>query len=292
MINKILNFGSLNIDYVYHVEDFVKPGETILSKSFNKHSGGKGNNQSIAIAKAGGNVYQAGVIGTDGQFLLNNLNIHKVNTNFVKIDPNISTGHAIIQVNNTGENCIILYGGANQTVTADYITQVLESFDHQDVLLIQNEISNLDILIQKASEKNMPIYFNPSPMENKLLDYDLSQIHCFIVNEHEGAAITKQTEPDKILDKMLKLFPHSKIILTLGDKGVIYQDKENKYIQKAFSSDVVDTTAAGDAFLGYYLAGITKKLDAKQCLETAAKAAAITVSRHGATESIPYNNEL
>jgi len=292
MTNKILNFGSLNIDYVYHIDNFVKPGQTISSKSFDKHSGGKGNNQSIAIAKAGGSVYQAGIIGADGQFLLNNLNKNHVNTNYVEVNPSVASGHAIIQVDKNGENCIILHGGANQTIDTDYISQILNNFESNDILLIQNEISNLDRLIEQASLKNMQIYFNPSPMDSKILEYDLSKIHCFIINQPEAYDITSEQEPDKILSKMLSLYPNSQVILTLGSDGVIYQDKENKYTQDAFKSEVVDTTAAGDTFLGYYLASVQKGLDTAKALELAAKAASITITRHGATESIPDHTEL
>jgi len=182
MAVKILNFGSLNVDHVYHVDKFVAPGETKLSKSLNKFAGGKGNNQSIALAKAGAQVFHAGAIGTDGQFLLDNLQKENVNTDYIYINPNTSTGHAIIQVNDQGENCILLHGGANQEISIDYIIKVFENFSKNDILLIQNEVSNLDKIIEIAGNKQMVIYFNPAPICNKLLQYPLHFIDTFIVN--------------------------------------------------------------------------------------------------------------
>lgn len=158
MTKKILNFGSLNIDYVYYVDNFVSPGETKLSEHLQIFSGGKGNNQSIALARAGAKVHHAGSIGNDGLFLLNNLKKEGVNVDYIDINPNLNTGHAVIQVNQQGENCILLYGGANQTIQPSFFEQVLENFSANDILLIQNEISNLGKLIELASQKNDDLF--------------------------------------------------------------------------------------------------------------------------------------
>lgn len=290
--SKILNFGSLNIDHVYHVDTFVTPGETKLSKSLTKYAGGKGNNQSIALAKAGAKVFHAGAIGLDGQFLLDNLNAEHVNTDYIYIDSNIPTGHAIIQVNEQGENCILLHGGANQAISIEYITQVLSNFGKNDILLLQNEVSNLDKIIEIAGEKEMIIYFNPAPMCNKLQQYPLQYIDTFIVNQTEAKALTSGYSTEEILSKMSLLFPNSKVILTLGDQGVIYQDNQQQLIQPAYAANAIDTTAAGDTFLGYFLACLQKNFDIKQALDISCRAAAITVTRKGATSSIPYLSEL
>jgi ribokinase len=297
---KILNFGSLNIDHVYHVDRFVTPGETKLSNGLTKFAGGKGNNQSIALAKAGAKVYHAGSIGIDGRFLLDDLNKEKVNTDYIFINPEIPTGHAIIQVNNQGENCILLHGGANQNISIGFINKVLENFNKNDILLIQNEVSNLDKIIDIAGRKQMVIYFNPAPMCNKLLNYPLHYIDTFIVNQTEAKALTKCTNTDEILIKMAEQFPNSKVILTLGADGVIYQDKNQKITQAAYPAHAIDTTAAGDTFLGYFIAALQNNptnnsqqdSSIKSALDIACRAAAITVTRAGATASIPYLSEL
>lgn len=292
MTVKILNFGSLNIDHVYHVDEFVTPGETKLTKNLTKFAGGKGNNQSIALAKAGAKVYHAGAIGADGQFLLDNLIKENINIDYIDINPNTATGHAIIQVNDQGENCILLHGGANQEISVSYIHQVLDNFTKNDILLLQNEISNLDKIIEIAGKKQMVIYFNPAPICNKLLSYPLHYIDTFIVNVPEAKAITNANSTDQMLDKMAQLFPKSKVILTLGEQGVIYQDQKTRISQPAYKVNAIDTTAAGDTFLGYFLASLQKNIEVKTALQIACKAASITVTRAGATTSIPYLHEL
>jgi ribokinase len=293
MAGKILNFGSLNIDYVYHVDNFVIPGETKLATSLSKFGGGKGNNQSIALARAGAKVYHAGNIGQDGVFLIEELKKEGVNTNFINISSTLPTGHAIIQVNTQGENCILLCGGANQEISKTYIKEVLDNFDAGDILLIQNEISNLDTLIELAGAKQMLIYFNPAPMETKVLNYNLDLIDTFIVNQTEAATLTQSNDLDDMLIKMAQLFPKSKIILTLGQDGAIYQYKNQQIRQPGYKATAVDTTAAGDTFIGYFIATcLQQNVSVQSALETACHAAAIAVTRKGATASIPYSNEL
>ena len=292
MAAKILNFGSLNIDHVYQVDSFVRPGETKLSHSLQTFGGGKGNNQSIALAKAGAKVYHAGNVGKDGEFLIHNLQKESVNTDYINIDPNSATGHAIIQVNHNGENCILLHGGANQTITTSYIKQVLANFNAGDILLIQNEISNLDKVIELAGKKGMTIYFNPAPMNQKVLEYSLQLVDTFVVNQTEAAALTGMTDPQLILKRMSELFPSSKTILTLGSEGGSYQDSNQQITQLGFQTTAVDTTAAGDTFLGYFIASLQKNISIQEALELACYAAAITVTRNGAASSIPYLNEV
>ena len=149
---KILNFGSLNIDNVYRVDKFVSPGETKLATSMQRFIGGKGNNQTVAIARAGGKVCHAGCVGMDGAHILDALRKENVDTQFVS-KVNTPTGRANIQVDDAGENCIILYGGANQKVTKKDIDRVLSDFKDGNLVLLQNEISEVDYLIYSAKEK-------------------------------------------------------------------------------------------------------------------------------------------
>ena len=176
---KVLNFGSLNLDYTYQVESILIPGETQASKRRDIFCGGKGLNQSIALAKAGVPVYHAGMIGDEGGVLLDACRENGVNTDFIrKIDG--PSGHTIIQVD---RNCILLYGGANRSITREFVDQVLDSFEEGDMILLQNEINELDYIIDRAYEKGMMIVLNPSPYDSALDSCDLSKVSLFLVNE-------------------------------------------------------------------------------------------------------------
>jgi len=291
---KILNFGSLNIDYVYKLDHFVKKGETIASYSLNRYSGGKGLNQSVALGKAGLEIYHAGSIGKDGTFLLDVLKSSGVDVSLVSILENESTGHAIIQNDKEGDNCIILYGGANQSITEKQVDEVLGNFSSGDYLILQNEINCMDQIIKKAYERGMEIVLNPSPMNEKITALDLKKISWFILNEIECGQITgMETEDADILtDAMLKKFPDSRIVLTLGSEGSCYADKTRKVRQGIYKVKTVDTTAAGDTFSGYFIAGITGGKSVEESMDLAAKASAIAVSRPGAAPSVPTMREV
>lgn len=290
---KILNFGSLNIDYVYSLSHFVQKGETITSDMLNVFAGGKGLNQSIALSRAGGNVYHAGAIGADGLFLEEILNEAGVDTRFLMKCEDTRTGNAIIQKDREGDNCIILYGGANQAITKEMADEVLSAFGEGDWLFLQNEISEIPYMVEKAHERGMRIVLNPSPMNEKILGINLNYIDYFILNEVEAHALV-QEDVDKaaLLNQLKERFPHAEIVLTLGEKGSVYAGAEGIAEQKAYQVATVDTTAAGDTFLGYYMAGRLQGESVKEALDMAARASAIAVSKKGAAPSIPKRDEV
>ncbi|MGL5438927.1 MAG: ribokinase [Filifactoraceae bacterium] len=288
---KILNFGSLNIDKVYNVNNFVKPGETISSKSMNIFPGGKGLNQSVAIAKSGSDVYHAGIIGRDGYFLKEILDNNKVDTSLLKII-DCETGHAIIQINDDGQNSILLFSGANYKIDEEYVSYVLDHFEADDILILQNEISCLKYIIDKAFSKGMKIALNPSPVNANLYNLDFNKIEWIILNEIEGSILSGEIEIDKIASSLLKSFKNIKIIITLGEKGSIYVDKDIKISQSIFKTNVIDTTAAGDTFLGYFISSLNNGNSIKSSLKLASMASAISVSRKGSSNSIPTKSEV
>ena len=242
---KILNFGSLNIDYVYSLNHFVQKGETITSDKLNVFAGGKGLNQSIALSRAGGNVYHAGAIGADGVFLEEVLNEAGVDTRFLMKCEDVRTGNAIIQKDRGGDNCIILYGGANQAITKEMADEVLSAFGEGDWLFLQNEISEIPYIVEKAHERGMRIVLNPSPMNEKILRINLNYIDCFILNEVEAhALVQKDVDKAALLNQLKERFPHAEIVLTLGEKGSVYAGTEGIAEQKAYQVATVDTTAA------------------------------------------------
>ncbi len=294
---KILNFGSLNIDNVYSVDHFVIAGETQLSQKLNIFPGGKGLNQSIAMARAGQKVYHAGAVGAaDGAFLTRILADNGIDTSLIKAVPGEMTGHAIIQIDRTGQNCILLYGGANQRITREDIDSVLEKFEAGDVVVLQNEISNLAYLIEEAARKGLKIILNPSPVNEALLKTDLSQVDVFIMNEIEAGEILGIRGIDfataDIEDKIPEKYVSKDLIITFGSQGSIFINQNHVYRQNAYRVKTVDTTAAGDTFTGYYIAARIKGASFQDALNTASKASGIACTRSGAEPSIPYLEEL
>ena len=273
---KILSFGSLNIDYVYKVPHFVKKGETLSAEELNVYTGGKGLNQSIALSRAGMETYHAGAIGMDGLFLLDQLKEAGVNTDLVKILEDVRTGNAIIQNDEEGDNCIILFGGANQAISKEQVDEVFEHFKNEDYLLIQNEINELPYIVKKAKEIGMKIILNPSPMNEKIKELPLDQINYFLLNEIEAMQILDMEEPKEIDGKYIS--------------GLLSGDE---YVEQSiYKVKTVDTTAAGDTYTGYFIAGILNGKTIKEAMDTASKASAIAVSRQGAAPSIPYLKEV
>lgn len=293
-MEKVLCFGSLNIDYTYKVDHFVQKGETISSQGLQVFSGGKGLNQSTALAKAGVEIYHAGAVGRDGEFLLEQLRDVGVHTENVAVLTEVRSGNAIIQNDAEGDNCIILYGGANQAVTREQADAVIGKFSEGDYIILQNEISELAYIMETAHKKGMRIVLNPSPMNDKILALPLEKVDLLILNEVEAGQIldTDETDGDVLMEKLLKRFPEMKFVLTLGSQGSIYGDKRQKIKQSAYRVKAVDTTAAGDTFTGFFIGSLVRGLSVEQAMDIASRASAIAVTRSGAAPSIPTWDEV
>ncbi len=288
---KILNFGSSNIDYVYSMDHIVESGETEMTSGLELFAGGKGLNQSIAISKAGAKVYHAGCIGNDGGMLMDFLNDSGVDTSYIKrVD--VKNGHAVIQVGKNGENSIFLHPGSNSMITKEIVSETLSDFGCGDILLLQNEINNIEFIIKEAYAKGMRVILNPSPLDESIFRIDFSMLSYLILNEIEARAITGFSESDRILNYFKETYPELKIMLTLCSAGCIYSDGDLRLHHPAFRVDAVDTTAAGDTFTGYFLAGIARGDDFPGIIKKASAAAAISVSRNGAAPSIPHIKEV
>ena len=287
----ILNLGSMIIDNVYTVEHIVRPGETLMSKSLEVFTGGKGLNQSVALARGGAKVFHAGKCGPDGGFLVRAMRDSGVNVDYMMFSEN-RTGSAFLQLETSGQNCIVLYGGANREITEEEIDKVLSHFEAGDILLSQNEISCVPYLLSRAKEKGMRIALNPSPIDSVISLYPLDGVTWIFINEIEGKELSGKTDPRDICQTLLKKYPRLKIVLTLGADGVFYRDSEHEYSHPIFEIPVVDTTAAGDTFMGYFISTLVRTQSVPNALETASKASAIAVSRKGATPSIPTLQEV
>ena len=281
----------MNIDYVYQMAHFIRPGETAPCKQLTTGCGGKGLNQSIALAKAGAPVYHAGLYGKEGQFLLDKMQAAGVDTSLMRLGegPN---GHAIIQVDESGQNCIILYGGTNRQMTEGYIDEVLAQFEAGDVLVLQNEINSMPYLMKKAHEKGLRIAFNAAPYGPEVLTYPLETVTWLIVNEVEGAGLSGKTAYEEIADTLAERYPGMNIMLTMGKSGCLYKSGGETVHLGACHVDAVDTTAAGDTFIGYFVRGILENLPADEMLRQATVASAIAVTRPGAADSVPALQEV
>ena len=293
-MNQILNFGSLNQDKTYHVKDFVQAGETILAQGYEVFCGGKGLNQSIAAARASGAaVYHGGAVGTDGGALKEVLRESGVDIRYLQTLEGPS-GHALIQINEKGQNCIVVYGGTNVQLTRPYIDGVLEHFGAGDFLILQNEINEVPYIMEQAHGRGMTVVFNPSPITSTLCqEYPLEFVDYFILNEIEGAALSGGgASNQEILEGLHQRFPHAAIVLTVGEQGVLYAHGKQRLSRGIYSVPVVDTTAAGDTFCGYFVASMAQGLSVEEGLRRASAASAMAVSVMGAAPSIPTQSQV
>lgn len=291
-MKKIVCLGSLNLDHVYRLDHFVRPGETLGSESYSVGCGGKGLNQSIALARAGAPVMHAGRIGHDGGILRSALEAAGVDVSLL-VEGDVPTGHAIIQVDAKGENAIILYGGANRRITEAEIDAALDAVG-DGILLLQNEINSLGTILEKAHAQGIRTAFNFAPFDPEdAKTLPLGLLSYLIVNEIEGAGVAGVAEPEAILRTLKERYPGCRVILTLGKAGAAFLGDDGVMVPvPPCPAEVVDTTSAGDTFIGYLFAGLLEGMELKAAMELAGRASAITVSRAGAADSIPFRKEL
>lgn len=288
---KVLNFGSVNIDFTYRVPHFVRPGETLSARSVTKNAGGKGFNQSVALSRAGLEVHHAGHIGEDGQFLLDLCRQYGVHTeNLTSIGT--PTGSAMIQVDDEGANCILLYGGANREMEPGFIREVLSRFGKGDWIVLQNEINCMNEILSLSHEAGLKIAINPAPMNEDISPEALALADWIILNETEAMELTGAEEPFAQLMALQERFPVSSFLLTLGVRGAICQTEGRIYTCGACKVEAVDTTAAGDTFAGFFLAEMMDGKTPDQALETATRASALAVMKQGAAKSVPSMEEV
>lgn len=290
---KILCFGSLNYDYTYGVDHFPAPKETLAARSLQRGFGGKGANQSVALARAGLSVCHAGRVGADGQPFLDYLRSNGVNTDFIIKDDAAATGHAIIEVCG-GENRILIYGGANREITPAQVEATLAHFGPGDWLVLQNETSALPCLLRTAKARGLSVFFNAAPFGSEIFSYPLELVDILCVNEIKGAALAGcgDAEPATLAAALHQKYPRTKILLTVGADGSYYRDEATQLHVPACRVQAVDTTAAGDTYSGYFLAGLCGGQCVQHAMELAARAAALAVQRAGAAASIPTLAEV
>lgn len=301
-MNKVVVLGSLNMDMVLKVDHIVKVGETILSKSFEKIAGGKGANQAVAARRCGADVTMLGKIGKDdnGKVLVDELNKDGINTNEITISENEPTGMAMIMVADTGNNSIVVIPASNMDIK-DEVAKWESSIKNGDILITQLETpENIAIEAFKVAKKHGKVtILNPAPAK-QISDELLKYTDIIIPNETEAETLTGvKVEDLETAKKAAKVFNEKGVeyvIITLGSKGAAVIGKEEAKVIPAFKVNAIDTTAAGDSFIG----GLSSKLDCKnlnldnikEAVLFGNRVSSISVTRKGAQPSIPYLKEV
>ena len=260
---KLVNFGSLNVDRVYRVEQFVRPGETVLAEDCRFFAGGKGLNQSVAAARAGARVLHAGMVGEDGGLLLETLAESGADVSLIRRAAGPS-GHAVIQLDRQGQNCILVHGGANRCLTEAYVDEVLALCGPGDMVLVQNEVNLVPYIIRRAADRGLHVAFNPSPVSTAMADYPLEAVRWLILNELEGAQLAgleraEREQGPAILEGLRRRYPAAGLVLTLGAEGVLCWDGGTYLEREAYTVPVADSTGAGDTFCGCCLQSCARK---------------------------------
>ncbi len=291
MSKLIINFGSINIDHVYRVPRFVQPGETLTSTDLNTGLGGKGANQSVAIARAGGHVLHFGQLGKADSWALDVMQQTGVDIDYIKLVEQAS-GHAIIQVDNQGENAILLHGGANQSCDLSVFEKLLDTTKPISYLLLQNECDGLAAAIDMALARDIKVVLNPAPMSASIKTLPLDKLDTLIVNQTEAQALSGCAEAVDSVAYFKRHYPNTRVVLTLGSEGVMLTHQDEQIRLPAYPVSVLDTTGAGDTFVGYLLRALVEDCSNTEALKQASAAAALAVTRSGAIDAIPTQQDV
>ena len=241
---------------------------------------------------AGSTVLHAGAVGAAGLVLKDLLAQNGCDVHLID-EVDIEQGCAFIQVDaRTGENAIVLFAGSNHALTDQRVDEFLDCVTPGDVVLLQNEVSGVAHALATCAERDIPCVFNPAPMSDDIATANLSAVSWLVVNEVEATQPTGEHEPDAVWTKVSKRWPNTSLLLTRGKQGSVAYTGGERYLQPAFSVQAVDATGAGDTFLGYFIAGLEEGLPLPRCLNLAACASAICVTRAGAAQAIPWRNEV
>ena len=281
----IFNLGSINIDLVYRVSHFPAVGETLTSSSFMRALGGKGANQSIALASAGAKVWHIGAANPADNWLFVEMVERGVNMTFVQ-ECTQPTGHAIVSVDDKGENQILLYPGANHALDMDQVLAALGNAGHGDWVLLQNETNGALEFVETAKAMGLKIAYSAAPFEEELAMALLPNCDLLIVNQGEAAALATAS------GNAPETLGLEHLVITKGSAGADYIGTAGNFHQAAFAVEPVDTTGAGDCFFGYFLAGMAAGDGVKTTLRLASAAAALQVTLAGAATAIPSRTEV
>jgi len=283
----VYNLGSINADHIYTVSHLPKPGETLSADGFKTGLGGKGANQSVAVARAGSDVVHIGAIGADGRWAKDRISEYGVDTRFINT-VDVPTGHAIINVDRTGENAIVIFSGANLKQDIHQIKEALRSAKAGDILLLQNETSHQVEAAKIAADKAMIVIYSAAPFSVDAVKNMLCYTTIIVMNQVESEQLRAGLETD------LAKSPVKDILVTKGADGVDWISMQTGKTQHvpSISVSAVDTTAAGDTFAGYFAAGLDQGMDVKVAMQLGSAAAGLKVTRKGTADAIPMRVEV
>ncbi|MGD9916496.1 MAG: ribokinase [Paenirhodobacter sp.] len=283
----IFNLGSINADLFYRVPHLPAPGETLAATAHGRGLGGKGANQSVAAAHAGAQVCHIGAVGEDGAWMRAELEALGVDCRHV-LRHDGASGHAVIAVAEDGENSILLFAGANREITPAQVAAALATARAGDWLLLQNETSAQLEAARIAQEQGLFVVYSAAPFEAEAVIDLLPHLHALIMNEIEA------TQLCSALGCTLADLPMAHAIVTQGARGAVWHDLRagNEYRVAAVPVTAIDTTAAGDSFTGYLVAGLAEGMQPDEAMRLAAAAAALKVTRAGTAEAIPTRDEV
>ncbi|RZM30127.1 MAG: ribokinase [Pedobacter sp.] len=299
MLNKIIVVGSMNMDMVVKTDRIPRPGETVLGGTFFMNPGGKGANQSVAIARMGGDVVFIGKIGDDifGKQSAQLFDEEGVDISGIISDENSSSGIALITVDQHGENSIVVAPGANAKLSPEDVTVAIKRYEHYKFLLLQLEIpmETVACALKTGKELGMRVILNPAPANEGIKDY-FNLIDIITPNEHEAEMLSgikiDNMDSAEVAARRLQEMGVKNVIITLGKSGAVILEDDHFYHVPAPEVEAVDTTAAGDVFNGALVAALSEGKTLKEAAEFGCIAAAIAVTRMGAQSSIPYRNEF
>lgn len=287
LVAQLVNLGSLCIDNVYRVGAITRAGETAAASSHARFMGGKGLNQSLAAARAGVATAHVGCVGADGEELVAVLDAAGVDVSAIRRTPNAPSGHAVIQVDASGRNAIVIVGGANRLIETADVDVALDLVEPGGWLLLQNEINDVPAVLASAAARGARVVLNVAPVDGREAGYDLSSVAILIVNDIEAAALSGEREPEGALAALTARHPSQHVVLTRGELGLLYGRGAERMSLQAFEVAAVDATGAGDAFIGYFLSRLIAGASMKDALTTGSAAGALAVTVAGAATSIP-----
>lgn len=283
----VWNFGSINVDLFYRLPHLPLPGETLPAASHQTGLGGKGANQSVAIARAGAEVHHIGMIGEDNAWVLDRLTGYGVDVTHVG-RAEAPTGHAIILVDEIGENSIVIYAGANYAQLVGNIETALADAKPGDILALQSEVSHLAEAAQIARAKGMTVVYSAAPFQPEIARKMLSHVDLLVLNEVEADQLAET------LGSAIEDVPVANMLITLGAQGARWRNHETGEVTEvaAFPVEPVDTAGAGDCFIGYVLAGLDQGLARDEAMRLGTAAAGLKVTRPGTADAIPARDEV
>lgn len=283
----IFNLGSINADHFYRLPHLTLAGETLAATSYDRGLGGKGANQSVAAARAGAVVRHIGATGADGAWMRAELAADGVDCAHVA-EVEVASGHAIIMVDASGENSIVLFPGANRAVPLTAVEAALAGAAADDWMLMQNETSAQLEAVALAKARGVKVAYSAAPFEAEAVRKVLADLDLLLLNAVEAAQLCEA------LGTTLDALPVKAVCVTHGAKGAVWHDLAGKTVQEqpAFKVTPVDTTAAGDTFAGYLVAGLAEGMMPPQALRLAAGASALKVTRAGTAAAIPTRAEV